>query len=199
MSLVGMMMPRSDLSFEPVTPDRWDDVEKLFGPRGAVGGCWCMWWRLTRSEFDRQKGEGNHQAMKAIIFSGEVPGILAYAGEDPIGWCSIAPRQAFPVLARSPVLKPVDDQPVWSVVCFYIARSYRRQGISLALIIAALEYARSQGARIVEGYPIEPKKGSAPDIYAFTGMATTFRQAGFVEVARRSEHRPIMRYYLDRS
>lgn len=192
-------MTRSDLKFEPVTADRWDDFEKLFGPRGAVGGCWCMWWRLTRSEFDRQRGEGNRKAMKSIVLSGEVPGILAYAGEDPIGWCSIAPRLTFPVLARSPVLKPVDDQPVWSVVCFYIARAYRRQGVSLALLTAALDYARSQGAHIVEGYPIEPKKVGAPDIYAFTGMATTFRQTGFVEVARRSEHRPIMRYYLDSS
>lgn len=192
-------MTRTDLRFEPVTIDRWGDFEKLFGPRGAIGGCWCMWWRLTRSEFERQKGEGNRQAMQAIVLSNEVPGILAYAGEEPIGWCSIAPRPAFPVLARSPVLKPIDDEPVWSVVCFYIARAYRRQGVSLALLTAALGYARGQGAHIVEGYPIEPKKGSAPDIYAFTGMATTFRQAGFVEVARRSEHRPIMRYYFDRT
>lgn len=192
-------MTRADLRFEPVTIDRWGDFEKLFGPRGAIGGCWCMWWRLTRSEFEMQKGEGNRQAMQAIVLSNEAPGILAYAGEEPIGWCSIAPRSTFPVLARSPVLKPVDDEPVWSVVCFYIARAYRRQGVSLALLTAALEYARGQGAHIVEGYPIEPKKGSAPDIYAFTGMATTFQQAGFVEVARRSEHRPIMRYYFDRT
>ncbi len=192
-------MTRTDLRFEPVTIDRWGDFKKLFGPRGAIGGCWCMWWRLTRSEFERRKGEGNRQAMQAIVLSNEVPGILAYAGEEPIGWCSIATRPTFPVLARSPVLKPIDDEPVWSVVCFYIARAYRRQGVSLALLTAALGYARSQGAHIVEGYPIEPKKGSAPDIYAFTGMATTFRQAGFVEVARRSEHRPIMRYYFDRT
>lgn len=190
-------MAIAGLKFEPVTADRWDDFEKLFGPRGAVGGCWCMWWRLTRSEFERQKGDDNRRAMKAIITSGEVPGILAYADGNPIGWCAIAPRAAFPVLARSSVLKPVDDQPVWSVVCFFIERPFRKQGVSLALLTAALEYARNQGAHIVEGYPIEPKKDSAPDIYAFTGMVTTFRQAGFVEVARRSESRPIMRCYLD--
>lgn len=192
-------MARPNLRFEGLTADRWDDFEKLFGQRGAVGGCWCMWWRLTHSEFERQKGEGNRQAMKAIVSSGEVPGILAYADEEPIGWCSIAPRLAFPVLARSPVLKSVDDQPVWSVVCFYITRRYRKQGVSLALLTAALDYARSQGASIVEGYPIEPKKDRAPDIYAFTGMVTTFRQAGFVQVARRSEHRPIMRCYLGKT
>ena len=190
-----MTLPR--LRFEPVTAERWDDFEKMFGPRGAIGGCWCMWWRLSRGEFERQKGEGNRHAMQTIVSSGEIPGILAYIDDKPIGWCSIAPRSAFPVLARSPVLKPVDDQPVWSVVCFFIARPYREQGVSLALLVAALDYARRRGARIVEGYPIEPKKDSAPDIYAFTGLVTTFRRVGFVEVARRSERRPIMRFYLE--
>jgi GNAT superfamily N-acetyltransferase len=185
------------MTVHPVTPERWDDLEYLFGPRGAVGGCWCMWFRQKRSEFEQLKGEGNRRAMQAIVYSGEVPGLLAYAEDVPIAWVSVAPRQAFPSLDRSPILKPVDDQPVWSVVCFFIARKYRRQKLSLVLLQAALEYARQQGVRILEGYPIEPKKDSAPDIYAFTGLASTFRQAGFVEVARRSESRPIMRYYID--
>jgi GNAT superfamily N-acetyltransferase len=185
------------MTVHPVTPERWDDLESLFGPRGAVGGCWCMWFRQKRSEFEQLKGEGNRRAMQAIVYSGEVPGLLAYAEDVPIAWVSVAPRQAFPSLDRSPILKPVDDQPVWSVVCFFIARKYRRQKLSLVLLQAALEYARQQGVRILEGYPIEPKKDSAPDIYAFTGLASTFRQAGFVEVARRSESRPIMRYYID--
>jgi GNAT superfamily N-acetyltransferase len=185
-----------DLSIYPLTPDRWADLETLFGPRGAIGGCWCMWWRLTRSEYDRQKGEGNRQAMHAIVASGEVPGLLAYSGGRPVAWCSVAPRTAFPSLDRSRVLKRVDDQPVWSIVCFFMARGFRRQGLSLRLIQAAVDYARSQGARIVEAYPIEPKKDDAPDFYAFTGMASTFRKAGFVEVARRSETRPIMRYVM---
>jgi GNAT superfamily N-acetyltransferase len=185
-----------DLSIYPLTPDRWADLETLFGPRGAIGGCWCMWWRQTRSEYDRQKGEGNRQAMHAIVASGEVPGLLAYSGGRPVAWCSVAPRTAFPSLDRSRVLKRVDDQPVWSIVCFFMARGFRRQGLSLRLIQAAVDYARSQGARIVEAYPIEPKKDDAPDFYAFTGMASTFRKAGFVEVARRSETRPIMRYVM---
>jgi len=189
-------MTDHDLSIHPLTPDRWADFETLFGPRGAIGGCWCMWWRQTRSEYDRLKGEGNRQAMRAIVASGEIPGLLAYADGRPVAWCSVAPRTAFPSLDRSRVLQRVDDQPVWSIVCFFMARGYRRQGLSLRLIQAAVEYARSQGARIVEAYPIEPKKDSAPDIYAFTGMASTFRKAGFVEVLRRSETRPIMRYVM---
>jgi GNAT superfamily N-acetyltransferase len=188
-----------DLSFHPVIAQRWDDFETLFGPRGAVGGCWCMWFRLKRSEFDVQKGEGNKRAMRRIIDSGEIPGLLAYYQEEPIGWCSVAPREAFPVLDRSPVLKRVDDQPVWSVVCFFIARPYRHQGVSLQLLQAALDYAQENGARIVEGYPVEPKKGSTPEVFAYTGLVSMFLQLGFVEVARRSETRPLMRYYFGAS
>jgi GNAT superfamily N-acetyltransferase len=185
-----------DLSFHPVTAQRWDDFETLFGPRGAVGGCWCMWFRLKRSEFDVQKGEGNKQAMRRIIDSGEIPGLLAYHQEEPVGWCSVAPREDFPVLDRSRILKRVDDQPVWSVVCFFIARAYRQQGVSLQLLKAALDYAQEHGARILEGYPVEPKKGSTPDVFAYTGLASMFLQLGFVEAARRSETRPLMRYYF---
>jgi len=188
-----------DLSFHPVIAQRWDDFETLFGPRGAVGGCWCMWFRLKRSEFDVQKGEGNKRAMRRIIDSGEIPGLLAYYQEEPVGWCSVAPREAFPVLDRSPVLKRVDDQPVWSVVCFFIARPYRHQGVSLQLLQAALDYAQENGARIVEGYPVEPKKGSTPEVFAYTGLVSMFLQLGFVEAARRSETRPLMRYYFEAS
>lgn len=113
-----------------------------------------------------------------------------------MGWCSVAPREAFPALERSRVLKRVDDQPVWSVVCFFIAKPYRRQGLTVSLLKAAAEYARQAGARIVEGYPEDPKKADIPAPFAFTGLASAFLQAGFVEVLRRSATRPIMRYTI---
>ena len=185
--------PHLAFDFHPLTPDRWRDFETLFGPKGACGGCWCMWWRLTRSEFERQKGEDNRQAMKAIVESGEVPGILAYAEGKPVGWCSVAPREVFGALQRSRILKRVDDQLVWSVVCFFIAKGYRRKGLTVALLQAAVEYAAACGAKIVEGYPVEPKKADAPAVFMYTGIASAFRKARFVEVARRSETRPIMR------
>jgi GNAT superfamily N-acetyltransferase len=183
-------------TFHPLTPERWSDFEKLFGPRGACGGCWCMYWRLSRTQYDEQHGEINHRNMNALVDSGIVPGILAYASDEPAGWCSIAPREEFPTLARSRILKPVDDQPVWSVVCFFIARSQRRMGLTVKLLQASLEYARENGARIVEGYPVEPKEGKAPDVFMYTGLFSAFKQAGFTEVLRRSETRPIMRYNL---
>jgi GNAT superfamily N-acetyltransferase len=186
-----------NLAIHPVTPARWADLEALFGPRGACAGCWCMYWRLPRKQFNAQSGAGNRQALQALIEAGETPGLLAYAGEQPIGWCAIAPRSAYPPLARSRILKPVDDQPVWSVVCFFVARSFRRQGVTVELLKAAVAYARSQGAQIVEGYPVEPAQSKAPDTFVYYGLASAFRQAGFVEIARRSPTRPIMRYTCD--
>jgi len=186
-----------DLTFHPLTPERWDDLEELFGERGACGGCWCMWWRLKRSEFNLQKGEGNRKALKALVDSGEVPGLLGYIDGQPVAWCSVAPREAYPVLGRSRVLKPVDDKPVWSLVCFFIARPFRGKGVSVRLIEAALDHVRRLGGQVVEGYPVEPRKDRMPDAFAWTGFASAFRKAGFVEVLRRSETRPIMRYTLD--
>jgi GNAT superfamily N-acetyltransferase len=187
-------------TFHPLTPERWNDFEALFGPRGACGGCWCMWWRIKRSDFDHQKGDANRLALQQIVASGEVPGLLAYyrlTGGPPVGWCSVAPRDAFPALERSRILKRVDDQPVWSAVCFFIAKTYRRQGLTISLLRAAVEYARQAGAKIVEGYPEDPRKAEIPAPFAFTGLASAFFQAGFVEVLRRSETRPIMRYYIE--
>jgi GNAT superfamily N-acetyltransferase len=184
------------LEFHLLTPERWVDLEKLFGQRGACGGCWCMWWRSPRSEFMHNRGEGNRKAFKSVVDSGKVPGILAYEKDQPVGWCAVAPRETFPKLARSRILKRVDNEPVWSVVCFFIAKAFRRKGVSTGLLKAAVDYARKQGGKIVEGYPVEPKKGRTPDLFAYTGLASAFRKVGFVEVIRRSETRPIMRYMI---
>lgn len=185
-----------DLKFHPLTKEHWSDLERLFGQRGACGGCWCMWWRLTHSEFMKQRGEGNRKALKKIVESGQVPGILAYIKDQPVGWCAIAPRETFSKLSRSRILKPVDEKPVWSLVCFFIDKMFRRKGISVRLLKAAVKYAEEQGGSIVEGYPVEPKKGRTPDPFAYTGLVSAFLKAGFVEVERRSETRPIMRHVI---
>jgi GNAT superfamily N-acetyltransferase len=183
------------LSFHPVTPERWADLAHLFGERGACGGCWCMWWRLPRAQWVRQKGLANQRAFRALVMAGPPPGLLAYSNGEAVGWCALAPRANYPRLANSRILKPVDDKPVWSVSCFFVARGFRRQGVTLALLEAASAYARSQGAELLEGYPCEPKAGY-PDVFYYTGLASTFRKAGFREVARRSPTRPIMRRAL---
>jgi GNAT superfamily N-acetyltransferase len=184
------------VTIRALTAARWKDLERLFGERGACGGCWCMYWRLSRPIFERQKGEGNRRAFKKIVAGGAPPGLLAYDGSEPVGWCAIAPRAEYPKMARSRVLEPVDAQPVWSVSCLFVARPYRRRGLSVRLLTAAADYARRRGGRIVEGYPVEPRQGDMPDPFVWTGLASAYRRAGFTEVARRSETRPIMRRNL---
>lgn len=179
-----------------VTPSRWPDFERLFGEGGACGGCWCMLWRATRAEFERKKGAGNRRAMKALIEKGRVPGLLAYVDGEPAGWCSVAPRSEFSGLTRSRILAPVDDRPVWSVTCFFVARQFRGQGLSVELLRAAIDHVKRKGGKIVEGYPVSPKKQPMPAAFAWTGLSSAFRKAGFRECARRSERRPIMRHNI---
>lgn len=185
------------LTVHPLTPERWPDLEALFGPRGATGGCWCMYWRLTRSQFDHLKGDGNREAFREIVVEAErPPGLLAYQDGVPVGWCAIAPRDDYSSLERSRILKRVDDEPVWSITCFFIARSARRQGVTVQLIHAAIRFAAKHGARIVEAYPIDPRSPEVPPVFAWTGLLSAFERAGFVEVARRSETRPIVRFAI---
>ena len=184
--------------FRPLTADRWGDLEALFGPRGACGGCWCMTWRLKRAEFDRGKGEGNRKAFRAIVRSGAEPGVLAYSGREPVGWCAVAPREAYTVLERSRVLAPVDERPVWSISCLFVTRRMRRSGLSVPLIRAAVEHAAAHGADVVEAYPVEPYSATMPAAFAWTGIVSAFEKAGFKEVLRRSRARPILRFEVKR-
>jgi GNAT superfamily N-acetyltransferase len=190
------MPPRAKLSFHPATPDRWDDIEALFGPRGAMAGCWCMWWRLARGEFRKNAGAGNRLAFRKIVARGDVPGILAYDGGRPVGWCAVQPKQAYASLARSRT-KTVDNRPCWSVTCFFVAKDHRGTGLSAALLDAAVAHARRQGASLVEGYPIDAA-GKALDFSSFMGTAQVFARCGFAEAARPSPSRPIMRRELRR-
>jgi GNAT superfamily N-acetyltransferase len=181
----------------PLTPDRWADLEKLFGPRGACGGCWCMVWRLPRKEFDAGKTGGNREALRALVTAGGVPGILGYLDGEPVAWCSVQPRSAFPYLARSRALPPLDDVPVWSVSCLLVDKKHRRKGLSVAMLRAAVAHVREKGGRVVEGYPIEPKKDDVAAVFAWTGLASAFAKAGFVEAGRGPTGRPIMRYVIE--
>jgi GNAT superfamily N-acetyltransferase len=197
-----MSIPRSDaaappgMEFHPLTADRWPDFERLFGDHGAYGGCWCMWWRETRAEFARRQGEGNRKAMRKIVESGEVPGILAYAAGEVAGWISVAPRENYPALERSRTLKRIDGAPVWSIVCFFVAKDRRGKGIAGRLIRAAVEYAEARGAKTVEAYPTIPRRDRLPPVSVYMGVPSIFERAGFVECARPSKSKAIMRYHI---
>lgn len=166
------------------------------GPKGGYGGCWCMLWRKTKAEHDRESGAVNKADIKGLAESELPPGLIARIDGEPAGWISVAPRAAFKRLETSRVLKPVDDAPVWSVSCFLIAKAHRRKGVALALLEAACDFVRGRGGTTLEGYPIAPNKTPYPAAYAWTGFAQVFLRAGFTEVARRSETRPILRKTL---
>jgi len=187
--------PEFPLLFLAAARDRWKDLEKLFGERGACAGCWCMVWRRTRKEYLASKGAGNKRALKKLVTSGEVPGILAYDGDKPIGWCSVAPRETFEYLQKSRSFAPVDNQPVWSVTCLFVDKEYRKQGVAVAMLKAACDYVRSQGGKIVEGYPSITQK-HLPDPWVWTGVLPAFLSAGYKEVKRPSASRAIVRKEL---
>jgi len=155
-----------------------------------------MHWRLTNSDYQRSKGIENKRAMQNLVDSGRRPGIIAYHGKRPIGWCAVAPRNEYVRFETSRTLRAIDESPVWSVTCLFIAPDHRRRGLSAALLSAASEFAFSQGAQILEGYPYLPVRGSnLPDVFYFTGFVSAFRKAGFKKVAQPTERRLIMRRY----
>lgn len=179
-----------------VRPADWAGFTEVMGEKGGCGGCWCMVWRLSRKDWNAGAGQGNCEAMKAVFETGPPPGIIGWLGEEPVGWLQVGERAAFSRLATSRVLKPVDDAPVWSVACFFIKKGFRRQGISLQMLRAACVHVKARGGAVLEGYPIDTPRERYPAVYAWTGFVRTFRNAGFDEVARRSETRPIMRKVL---
>ena len=183
-----------ELSAKPLTNLTWLDFEKLFGNRGACGGCWCMTWRLASKVYEKMKGEGSREAMANLVSSGNPIGIMAYVDSQAVGWCSISPREKLPRLENSSILARIDEQAVWSLACFFVKKEFRNKGISKFLIRQAVQYALSHGPLIIEAYPIEPKKINVPPVFAFTGLASAFEHCGFEEVVRRSETRPIMRW-----
>lgn len=189
-------MPSKTLHFFPATPDRWKDIENLFGERGACGGCWCMTWRQSASDFAANKGEKNRQKFRAIVKKGSEPGVLAYDGDQAVGWCAVAPREEFPRLENSKVWARVDESPVWSITCLFVAKRYRNKGLSSKLIEAATKLAKKHGAKVVEGYPQDLQGKRLPDSFVWTGLLPSFEKAGFDVAVRRSEKKPIMRKSL---
>ena len=184
-----------DLSFHPLTQKLWRDFELLFGKNGACGGCWCMYWKLRGKDFSQNTGDTARQMQKAVVDSKTVPGLLAYSEGYPVGWIAVEPRKSYPRLEHSRTLKPIDEQEVWSITCFFVEKKHRHKGITVELLKAAVDYVKSQGGKIVEGYPVEVYKNQ-PDVFMYTGIASTFTQAGFNESVRNSPLRPIFRFLI---
>ena len=188
------------LALRPLTPETWEDFEALFRAKGCsvARGCWCMYYREQgRQEVPPGKRlrDLRHARMKQLAAADPTPGLIGYRGDAPVGWISLAPREQFAKLARSPVMKAVDDARVWSVICFVVPSAHRGEGVAAALLAGAIAYARRKGARILEAYPVD-RRGRVDDESLWFGTASMFEKAGFVEVARRKPTRPILRLQL---
>lgn len=170
-----------ELRIRELTPRRWGDLETLFGPRGACGGCWCMYWRLERGErYEDIKGAPARRRFRELVAQGRVHGVIAYARGEPVGWCSFERRVDLPRLDRAPSLAVTDAARVWSLPCFFIKAGWRGQGVASALLTAAIDAARKRGAEILEGYPTQPSRpGKLPAAWAWTGVPAMFEAAGF--------------------
>jgi GNAT superfamily N-acetyltransferase len=182
----------------PATPDRWTDVETVFGAKGCsvARGCWCMHYRRSGTLTNVASRAKIYRAgLEALVAMGKQPGLIAYRDGVPVGWVSLAPREEFERLRRSPVMKPVDDRPVWSIICFVVPPEHRGQGVARALLQGAIAYAREHGATVVEAYPVDKKGPSKGDTLWF-GAKSMYDHAGFKEVARRKPTRPVVRLDL---
>jgi GNAT superfamily N-acetyltransferase len=173
----------------PVNGERWPDLVELFN-RPIVRTCFCMYYRKTGEATGA--GSVNRQAMQALVRRGTVPGLIGYEDGVPVAWVSLGPRDDFPKLRRSPIMKPVDDRPVWSIVCFFVDRDTRGRGLAARMLDAAIDFARSQGARLIEAYPVDADAQRDPDSMFF-GAKSMYDRAGFREVARRRPARAVVR------
>ena len=189
----------------PLTAERWDDLVTLFGPSGAFSNCWCTWWRQTGAEFGRgieHRGAGNRALLEQLTREAHQPGMIAYRDGRPVGWISVGPRPEYGRVVRSPSVGPgrrsaeAADGSVWSVVCFWMPRAERGKGVATRLLKAAVDHARANGARVLEAYPVDTAGERHPQSSVFTGTLAMFTRAGFSEVERRAEGRPIVRLQL---
>lgn len=185
------------LNFKPLTKEIWPHFEDLFGPRGACGNCWCMYPRLSKKDFNEGKKEKkNKLALKKLVWEDQPTGILAFDGDNAVAWCAFAPREVMIRIENSRIHKRIDDQPVWSIPCLFIHKNYRRKGMTVALLNAVISYAKHDDIRIIEAYPAIDVKEGLPDSFIWFGKYRSFEKVGFEIVSRRSENRPMVRYYI---
>lgn len=186
----------NQLTFEPLTKTNWSKFVQLFGKKGACGNCWCMYYRLNKTDFIEGKiDEGNKGAMQSLVLENKPTGVLGFYDGQPIAWCAFAPREDFIKLEKSRVHKRIDNKPVWSIPCFFIDKNFRQQGVSVEILKGVIKYAKENHISIIEAYPTIPTKEPLPDSFAWIGLYKSFERAGFKIVDQTSKNRPMVRYY----
>jgi GNAT superfamily N-acetyltransferase len=184
------------ITVEPLTETNWHKFVQLFGERGACGNCWCMYYRLSRVDFNEGKSEnGNKDAMHQLVREKKPAGIIGFYEDIPIAWCAFAPREDFIKLEKSRVHKRIDNNRVWSIPCLFIHKDFRGLAVSEAMLKGVIKYARENNIDIIEAYPAIPTVKKLPDSFLWTGVFKSFERAGFEIANRKAQNRPMVRYY----
>jgi GNAT superfamily N-acetyltransferase len=204
----GTNGPDAELEIHPLTARRLPDLATLFGQGGDPKWCWCTFYRRSGRYWNNSTAASNRAEMEDETRrrnrrDKRAPGLIAYRGGEPVGWVSVGPRGDYERIERSKVLAPIDDKPVWSIVCFVVARQVRGQGVASALLDAAMDYAREHGATLLEAYPVDTGGERISSASVFKGTLTMFERARFEVVARRQANRtspvrPIVRRRIRR-
>jgi GNAT superfamily N-acetyltransferase len=187
-------------TIEPLTPDRFDDLEAVLG-RGGIGGCWCMYWTTPTTQQWRDNAKGGSTArnkglMEELVGTGPPPGLIAYDGDEPVAWTRVVARTTLPGLRSSTHFRTdLDIDGVWSLPCFVVRKEHRGRGLTETLTKAAMSFAAEQGASVLEAYPWDTESSEDPTSI-YTGVASTFERLGFDEVQRKAPHKPMMRIDL---
>jgi GNAT superfamily N-acetyltransferase len=189
------------LTIQPLTAGRFGDLASLFDQGGDPKHCWCTWYRLPNQSYSKATTADRRAHLGDLAERAPAPGLVAYRDGRAVGWVSLGPREGYERLSRSTVLAPIDDRPVWSIVCFVVARKVRGQGVAHALLKAAIDYARAHGATLLEAYPTDTGDRRIPANEAFKGTLSMFGRAGFEVAEMRqatatSTPRPIVRRTL---
>lgn len=187
------------IEVHPATYDRFDDVALILAPKNPeVPACWCLSYRLPNQEQRALSGRDRPARLRRYAQEGAPPGVIAYVDGEPAGWCSVAPRSSYHRLTHSRTIPTVDDAPVWSVICLVVRPPFRRQGLARHLVDGAVDYARSQGAPMLEAYPIDPKGERINSAFAYVGTTELFESAGFERVVATSSQSAGMTRWLMR-
>lgn len=191
------------LTTKPLSADNWSDLEAIFAAKGCsvARACWCMYYRKSGTSgwptAGNEQSRANRAALHSLAQQGEQVGLIGYVDGVPVGWVSFGPRADFARLANSPAMKPVDDQAVWSIICFVVPSEFRKQGVARQLLDAAVAFCRKKKVKLVEAYPVD-KAARTADTNMWFGAKSMYDAAGFEEVARRKPERPVVRLHLAR-
>ena len=181
------------LKLQPLMADNWGLFEDVMGEKGGCGGCWCMYFRMSSTEFRNGKYEGHKGRMHEIVKAGKPTGLIATLNEEAVGWIAVAPREDYRRIENSRVFRRLDDKAVWSVTCFFIKKEFRNKGLSEQMIKGLIDYAKKKKIKTLEAYPAIPYSDKVPAPFLWVGILSAFTKSGFQIIQQNGKSRAMVR------